>query len=103
MTEKGKIILKNAIIKQSEIANNINALFQEFARTVLNVESATASIPVMPNPFASFLEEEGIKKSVAELEQQRKQLKQHIRLMQEKLTQVDNAIRENKKQSQKKL
>ena len=57
ITEKGKIILRNAIVKQNEIANNINTLFQEFARDVLNIESATVTAPVMPNPFAAFLED----------------------------------------------
>ena len=64
ITEKGKKILKNAVIKQNEIANNINTLFQEFARDVLNMESATVSMPVMPNPFAAFLEEETRKKPI---------------------------------------
>jgi DNA-binding PadR family transcriptional regulator len=100
ITEKGKIILKNAIIKQTEIANNINTLFQEFAKTVLNVESTTVSIPVMPNPFAAFLEEENRKTiSVAELERQRKQLKQHISMMKEKLKQVEKGIRNKQSQT----
>jgi hypothetical protein len=68
---------------------------------VLNIESATVSIPVMPNPFAAFLEEENRKTtSAAELERQRKQLKQHISMMQEKLKQVEKGIREIQKQSQ---
>ena len=97
ITEKGKKILKNAIVKQSEIANNINTLFQEFARHVLNMEPATVSIPVMPNPFASFLEEENRKTTdVDELEQQRKHLKQHIRMMQEKLKSIDKELAEEK-------
>ena len=100
ITEKGKIILKNAIIKQTEIANNINTLFQEFAKTVLNVESTTVSIPVMPNPFAAFLEEENRKTtSAAELERQRKQLKQHISMMKEKLKQVEKGIRSKQSQT----
>ena len=97
ITEKGKNILKNAIIKQSEIANNINILFQEFARDVLNMESATVSIPVMPNLFAAFLEEENRKTTdIEELEHQRKHLKQHIRMMQEKLKSIDKELAEEK-------
>jgi DNA-binding PadR family transcriptional regulator len=97
ITEKGQIILKNAIIKQSEIANNINTLFQEFAREVLNIESATVSIPVMPNPFTAFLEEENRKiTDIEELEHQRKLLKQHISMMQEKLKSMDKELAEEK-------
>jgi DNA-binding PadR family transcriptional regulator len=97
ITAKGKIILRNAIVKQSEIANNINTLFQEFARDVLNMESATVSIPVMPNPFAAFLEEETRKATdIEELEHQRRQLKQHIRMIQEKLKSIEKELAEEK-------
>jgi DNA-binding PadR family transcriptional regulator len=97
ITEKGKIILKNAVIKQNEIANNINALFQEFARDVLNVESARVSMPVMPNLFAAFLEEETRKTTdIEELEHQRRQLKQHVRMMQEKLKSIEKELAEEK-------
>ncbi len=97
ITVKGKLILRNAIIKQSEIANSINALFQEFARDVLNIESATVPIPVMPSPFAAFLEEKNKKTTgVEELEHQRRQLKQHIRMIQEKLKSIEKELADEK-------
>jgi DNA-binding PadR family transcriptional regulator len=103
ITEKGKIILKNAVIKQNEIANNINALFQEFARDVLNMESTRVSMPVMPNLFAVFLEEETRKTTDnKELEQQRKQLKQHVRMMQERLKSIERELAEEKARKEKK-
>jgi DNA-binding PadR family transcriptional regulator len=97
ITERGKIILRNAIVKQSEIANNINTLFQEFARDVLHIESATIPMPVMPSPFAAFLEEETRKTTdIKELENQRRQLKQHIRMIQEKLKSIEKELAEEK-------
>jgi len=103
ITEKGKIILKNAVIKQNEIANNINTLFHEFARDVLNMESATVSMPVMPNLFAAFLEEETRKTTdVEELEQQRIQLKQHIKMMHERLKSIEKELAEEKDKKAKK-
>jgi DNA-binding PadR family transcriptional regulator len=97
ITEKGKIILKNAVIKQNEIANNINTMFQEFARDVLDMESAKVSMPVMPNLFAAFLEEETRKTTdVEELADQRRQLKQHVRMMQEKLKSIEKELAEEK-------
>jgi DNA-binding PadR family transcriptional regulator len=97
ITEKGKNILRNAIVKQSEIANNINTLFQEFARDVLNMEPAAVSIPVMPNLFTAFLEEENRKTNdIEELAHQRKHLKKHIRMMQEKLKSIDKELTEEK-------
>ncbi len=97
ITEKGKIILRNAIVKQSEIANNMNRLFQEFARDVLNMESSAVPMPVMPNPFAAFLEEETRKTSdIEELEHQRRQINQHSRMIQEKLKSIEKELAKEK-------
>jgi DNA-binding PadR family transcriptional regulator len=97
ITEKGKIILRNAIVRQSEIASNINALFQEFTRDVLNIKSA--SLPVMPNPFSVFLEEETRKTTdLEELERQRRQLKQRMRMIREKIRTIDKVMAEEKAQ-----
>ena len=102
ITGKGKLILRNAIIKQSEIARNINALFQEFARDVLNIEPEAGPMPVMPNPFSAFLEEESKESSsVEELEHQRRQLKQHSRIIQEKLKSIEKELAKAKKANKK--
>ena len=98
ITDKGKVILRNAIIKQTEIANNINSLFQEFARDVLNVEPTTVQMPVMPNPFAAFLEKESKSAiSKVELERQRKKIKEHIAMMQKKLKSINQDLEKRKK------
>jgi hypothetical protein len=77
--------------------NNRNTLFQEFARDVLNIESAKLPIPVMPSPFAAFLEEENRKATnIKELEQQKRQLKQHVKMMQERLMAIDKELEEKK-------
>ena len=99
ITEKGKIILRNAIVKQTEIANNINNLFQEFARDVLNVESTTAPMSIVPSPFSAFLEKEKTI-DIEALETQRKQLRRHINMMQERLKAINIEI-ENAKKAKK--
>ena len=58
ITPSGELILKHAILKQTEIFNNIGSLFREFSRDVLNVEASESSMPFMPSPFSAFLEEE---------------------------------------------
>jgi len=58
ITEAGKQILKHTLIKQNEIANNINALFEDFSRTVLNVEPQQFPVPTVQPPFSVFFEEE---------------------------------------------
>jgi DNA-binding PadR family transcriptional regulator len=95
ITEEGKIILRHAIARQSEIASNMNALFQDFARDVLNVKSA--SLPVMPNPFLPFLEEETRKTTdIDELERQKRQLTQQTRMIREKIRAIDKVLAEEK-------
>jgi DNA-binding PadR family transcriptional regulator len=86
ITEKGTIILRKTVIKQNEIANNMNTLFQEFAREVLNVELKNP-MP-MPNPFLAFREVQNIE----ELEKEKNHLKEHIQMMQEKIRIIDKVI-----------
>ena len=97
ITQTGEAILKRAIIKQRELANTMSGLFQEFARDVLNMEPETLPMPVMPNLFAAFLGEENRKIiDIEELGRHRKQLKQSIEMMQEKLKAIDKFLAEEK-------
>lgn len=103
ITETGRLILKRAIVKQNEIANNVNTLFQEYARDVLNVGGQMFPMPIMPNPFAAFLEEESGKAGdVKELEHQRKRLKHMIGVMQEKLKSLDKEVAESLRREREK-
>jgi len=100
ITESGTQILKHTLIKQNEIANNINALFEEFSRTVLNVEPTVFPTPAMSPPFSVFLEEEkGKPQDPKSLEQQRKQIQHMIQTMQEKLKIINQAITESKRKN----
>ncbi len=101
ITESGNLILKRAIIKQTEISTNIGALFREFARDVLNIE-ASDSMPNLPSFFGSFLEEEsGTKPSVKQLEQQKKHIQEAITKMQNELKNIDRKIAKAKKKNRK--
>ncbi|MBN1245999.1 PadR family transcriptional regulator [Candidatus Bathyarchaeota archaeon] len=91
ITEKGRIILKHAIIKQNEIANNINSLFEEFAKAVLNIEPKNFPIPVMPAPFSEFLEEE-TRESSEKLTRQKKHLINQIKMLQAELQLINKKI-----------
>jgi DNA-binding PadR family transcriptional regulator len=100
ITEKGHVILRKAVVRQSEIANNINTLFQEFARDVLNVEAATYPIPVMPDPFAPFLQKNE-KSTIEELEKQRRFLKEHLKMAQDKIKEIDKRLAEERNKKPK--
>jgi DNA-binding PadR family transcriptional regulator len=86
ITETGASILKKAIIKQSELANSMNTLFQEFARDVLNMQESLP-MPIFPNPFSVFLEEKKEESGDAtkNLELKRTHLKATIKMLQEQL------------------
>ena len=98
ITESGELILRRAILKQAEISSNIGNLFREFARDVLNIE-AESFMPHMPSLFAPFLEENpDSEENLKNLEHQRKHAYEAYKMIQEKLKQFDNRIREIKKQ-----
>lgn len=98
ITSSGALILKRAIVKQAEIANNIGVLFQEFTRDVLNVETEPIPTPNMAGLFSPFLEENPDSCANLKLiEQQRKHLAKTLKLMKEKLKLTEKRIAELKK------
>jgi DNA-binding PadR family transcriptional regulator len=99
ITGTGEAILKSAIIKQSELANIMNTLFQEFARDVLNMEPKTLPMPVLPTPFSPFLEEKNQESEdeSKKLEQKRTHLKDTIKMLQEELQTTNKKIADQKR------
>ena len=99
ITKSGELILKRAIVKQSEIFNNIGSLFREFTKDVLNIETTT-DMPYMPSPFTPFLEESPYgEENLKHMEQERKHIYESVKMMQKRLKLVDKKIREFKKQA----
>jgi DNA-binding PadR family transcriptional regulator len=97
ITQPGQAILKQSLLKQSEIFKNINNLFAEFAREVLQVEDP--NIPVPPSPFTAFLEDHKCEVTLPQLQQQRKHLTDHIKGMRKQLIEIDGKIAQLKKQA----
>ena len=101
ITHSGKLILRNAIVKQAEISTNIGNLFHEFARDVLNIQKNT-SMPDMPSMFSAFLEENpDIEQNLKTLEHDRRHAFETVKMIQEKIQVLDRRIRETKKQIEK--
>ncbi len=96
ITPSGEIILKQAIIKQSEIFTNMNNLFTEFARDVLNIETATPP-PNIPSPLNAFLDDKN-NETLQTLETRRKHFTKLIITMRQRLNEVNQKIAEIKKQ-----
>ncbi len=100
ITQSGELILRHAILKQTEIFNNIGLLFREFSRDVLNVETTEGSMPTIPSPFTPFLEEDfDANQTLAQLELQRKRMRESAKGMQERLKLLDQRIAELKKET----
>jgi len=100
ITDTGRQILKHALIKQSEIANNINLIFQEFATDVLKIQTQKLPTPIMPSPFTPFLEEK-TKEDKTSLTEKRKHLKLTIEMLQKELASLDKEENERKVRQKK--
>jgi DNA-binding PadR family transcriptional regulator len=99
ITNSGELILRRAILKQAEISNNINNLFREFARDVLNIELSDESVPTMPSLFSPFLDEKAnAAQNLKQLEHERKRISETIKTMRERLKNLDRRITELKKE-----
>ena len=100
ITNSGEAILKKAIQKQAEISNNINSLFQEFAKDVLNIEVSNTPMPKMPSMFSPFLEEkENCEENLQQLMAKRKQMIETIKDMRRRLKETDQKIFETREKN----
>ncbi|MGE5533395.1 MAG: PadR family transcriptional regulator [Bacillota bacterium] len=98
ITESGEQILRKAILKQTEITNNIGNLFREFARDVLNIELENWSVPQMPSPLSPFLDEKiGAERNIEQLEHERKHICEALTTIRSRLRLLDKRIAEIKK------
>jgi DNA-binding PadR family transcriptional regulator len=99
ITKSGELILRRAVIKQSEISNNIGTLFREFARDVLNIETSETFMPNMPSIFSPFLDEKtDSAHTLKQLEHQREHIHEALKNMQGRQKQIDQRIKEIKAQ-----
>ncbi len=99
ITVSGEQILRKAILKQTEITNNIGNLFREFARDVLNIELENWFVPNMPSPLSPFLEEKiGTEHNLEQLEHERKHIYETVKTMRERLKLLDKRIAEKKEE-----
>ena len=97
ITESGEQILRKAILKQTEIFNNIGSLFREFSRDVLNVETVEDSMPNIPSPFSAFLEEKiGGERNLKQLQNERNRIYETVKGMRDRVKLLDKRIAELK-------
>lgn len=86
ITRTGKIVLKGALARESQIANNMSGLFKEFMKDVLEVELQPIAMPRRPPFFSVFLEE------------RKEQPEDTIRIVENRRTQIENMVEELEKE-----
>ena len=91
ITEDGKRILDRALLKHSHIAESMNSLFEEYARSVLDLEPNGLPMPQFPNFFSPFLEKESKTRTEA-LEMKRKRIQNMVNMLQEELKTIDKRL-----------
>jgi len=96
ITKAGRLILERALVKQSQIANNMSTLFEEFARDVLNLKTKSLSMPRIPTPFSIFFEDKNKKheNSPKALEKKRSHIKQMIKMLKSELQTINKRLAE---------
>ena len=100
ITEAGRLILDRALFKHSQIAKGMSALFEEYARVVLAVETKALPMPPVPNPFFAFLEEKH-ENRLGTLQIKRNRIEQMITMLQSELKTVKNKLVQLNKQKEK--
>ena len=99
ITEAGKLILDRALLKHSQIVENLNALVEEYAKDVLDLKPEAFPVPHVPNPFSVFLEKEP-KNKVEALELRRNRLVHAIEMLRQELDTVDERLASLKKKEE---
>ena len=91
ITQAGKLILDRALLKHNQIGESMNTLFQEYARTVLDIEPKTVAIPHVPNPFLPFLEKKH-KSKIEALELKRERIVHMLKMLDDELKKLDERL-----------
>jgi DNA-binding PadR family transcriptional regulator len=86
ITGAGKLVLKQALAKENQIANSMSGLFEEFMKDVLHIEPRPISVPRPPNFFSAFLEE------------RKEKPEDTISILENKQAQIENMVEELQKQ-----
>jgi PadR family transcriptional regulator PadR len=101
ITAPGRTVLRRALAKENQLAANMRNLFEEYTKSVLEVESKPDLPLSMPRPLAELLRETDEKEedTIRRLEEHRKQIQGMIRRLQKNLGTVKKRLRTLNRQS----
>jgi DNA-binding PadR family transcriptional regulator len=98
ITESGKNVLKRAIAKENQLAATMRGLFEEYIKSVLDVDMQFDQALKIPLPLSVLLREtdETEENSIRRLEERSSQMQDMIRQMKKKLRTTRKRIRKLK-------
>jgi DNA-binding PadR family transcriptional regulator len=92
ITQAGKLILDRSLVKHNEIAESMNTLFEEYAKTVLDMEPNSVALPQVPNPFLNFMQKKNSGSRAEFLELKRERLVHMIKMLEKQLQVIDDKL-----------
>jgi DNA-binding PadR family transcriptional regulator len=94
VTESGAIVLRQALTKEDQLAENMRNLFKEYVKGVLDVNAQLDPALNMPLPLAKLLKETEEKEEdmIRRLEDQRKHIQSMIEKLQKELKMVEKRL-----------
>jgi DNA-binding PadR family transcriptional regulator len=95
ITGSGRTVLKRALAKENQLAGTMRNLFEEYMKSVLEVDTQPDSTLSIPRPLAELLKETNEKEedTVKRLEEQRRQIQIIIKQLQKKLETIKKRLR----------
>jgi DNA-binding PadR family transcriptional regulator len=101
ITESGRTVLKRALAKENQLADNMKNLFEEYIKGVLEVDTQPDLALMIPLPLSELLKETDEKEedTIRRLEDQCRQIQEMIKQLQKKLGATKKRLRELKRQA----
>ena len=101
ITEAGKNVLKRAISKENQLAATMRSLFEEYMKSVLDVDMQLDQALKIPLPLSELLREtdETEEDSIKRLEERSSQMQDMIRKMKKKVRTINKRIHKLKNEA----
>jgi DNA-binding PadR family transcriptional regulator len=95
ITESGRTVLKRALEKENQLADNMRNLFEEYMRGVLEVDAQPFSQLSIPRPLAELLKEtnESEENMVRGLEEQSRQIQEMSKQLRKRQSAIKKRLR----------
>jgi DNA-binding PadR family transcriptional regulator len=96
VTQSGRTVLRRALAKENQLADNMKDLFEEYMKGVLEVDTQPDAALSVPRPLTELLKETNEKKedTIKRLKEQQKQIQNTINQLQRRLRTAKRRLRQ---------